>query len=445
LTQPGPGGDDGLPPAPLGGNGKEPAWADRLERLEVPTPGLSTHLSWFSRRARKERRTSWTRREMLTRRRTAAVLLMVLAILVVCVGASLGSALTNPAFGQGANARFAEWAREHGAGGVVTWAENEWYLHHQPPKGGAPPKGAIPQAKGTTPTNPVATVAHLTPPAPLVPPVSPALAGEGSWSPAGRTVEGLPAVYEAFVRDPVYTSYVTGIAWMDTKLLDATLYSGSQIPGGGPWPNSAPITTSAATSLVAAFNAGFQLSDSQGGYYTNGQAVAPLRNGSASIVIYADGTITVAQWGRDAFMAPNVVSVRQNLALLVDNGAVVPGLNANDNQAWGATLAGAAAVWRSGLGVTAQGALVYAGGPALTITALANMLVMAGCVRGMELDINTDWVQYSTYNPSPIGSPASQSNGTSLLSNMSGNSGQYFASYWSRDFFTMSAISNSAG
>ena len=172
---------------------------------------------------------------------------------------------------------------------------------------------------------------------------SPAVAGEGQWSPAGRTVGGIPAVYETRMRpDSIHTSEVIGVAWMDTKLLRASLYSGSQIPGGGPFGLSAPIQPAAANSLVAAFNAGF------------------------------------LQWGRDATMTPDVVSVRQNLDLLVDNGAPVPGLNAADTTQWGATLGNQIYVWRSGVGITANGALVYVGGPALNITTLANLLVDAG-------------------------------------------------------------------
>ena len=52
--------------------------------------------------------------------------------------------------------------------------------------------------------------------------------------------------------------------------------------------------------------------------------------------------------------------------------------------------------------MTADGALVYVGGPGLDIADLANILVRAGAVRAMELDINTDWVNFSTYQP-PIG------------------------------------------
>jgi len=58
------------------------------------------------------------------------------------------------------------------------------------------------------------------------------LPGEGVWHVAGRTTaNGIPTMYEAFVRpDAVHTSYVVGVVWMDTNLLTAQLYSGSQIP-----------------------------------------------------------------------------------------------------------------------------------------------------------------------------------------------------------------------
>ncbi len=247
-------------------------------------------------------------------------------------------------------------------------------------------------------------------------------------------------MYEAFVRpDAVHTSVVTGVAWMDTKLLSATLYSGSTIPGGGPWPDTAPISPQAADSLVTAFNSGFLMSDSGGGYYTDGKTVFPLRQGAASFVIFRDGTATIGQWGRDVTMGPNVVAVRQNVGLLVDGGRPVPGLNANDTTHWGFTVGNQVYVWRSGVGVTATGALVYVGGPDLNITDLANVLVRAGAVRAMELDINTDWVNFTTYAPSAPGGLATPGNGTELLANMTGTPQRYFESWWSRDFFTMSA------
>jgi hypothetical protein len=373
------------------------------------------------------------------RRRVMATLIVGMAALLVWLAVSLAGTLTNPAMGSGVSARLAEWTRQNGGNGIVNWVENEWYSHHPPPVGGRPPQGAIRH----TPSTVVAAStgpAHLPTPAPIVPLAQPALPGEGQWSSAGRLVGGIPSVYTTTLRpDAVHTSYVAGVAWMDTKLLTATLYSGSQIPGGGPFVHTAPVGPAAAGGLVAAFNAGFLMSNANGGYYTDGRTIYPLRNGAASFVVYRDGTSSVGEWGRDVVMTPDVVSVRQNLNLLVDHGRPVPGLNSADTTQWGATLGNAVYVWRSGLGVTSDGALVYVGGPGLNVTDLADLLARAGAVRAMELDINTDWVNFSTYSPTGASAPATSSNGSELLPAMTGTPGRYFESWWARDFITMSS------
>ena len=376
------------------------------------------------------------------RRRIVAVAVILLAAFLLWLAISLGGALTNPALGNTVGARLAEWARSHGGASTVNWIENEWYTHHPPPKGGKPPPGSIRHPVAVAlPTTAATGPAHLPAPGPIIPLASPPIPGEGQWSPAGRPVGGIPAVYVTTLRpDPVHTSYVVGVAWMDTKLLKATLYSGSQIPGGGPFIHTAPIQPAAAASLVAAFNAGFLMPAADGGYYTDGRTIVPLRKGAASFVINSSGQASIGAWGSEVSMAPNVVSVRQNLDLLVDNGQPAAGLNAADTTKWGATLGNAVYVWRSGLGVTANGALVYVGGPGLNITDLANLLVRAGAVRAMELDINTDWVSFASYTPTPVTGAATASNGTDLLPNMVGSPARYFESWWGRDFITMSSV-----
>jgi hypothetical protein len=206
-------------------------------------------------------------------------------------------------------------------------------------------------------------------------------------------------VYQTFLRpDPVHTSVLAGIVWMDTSRLRAVLYNGLQVPGGGPWVAGAHIAPASYPELVAAFNGAFRLDGSRGGYYTEGRTVQGLVGGRASLVITRDGRITLGQWGRDVAMSPDVISVRQNLDLIVDGGQPVPGLIANDHSRWGATVGGQVYVWRSGVGIDRNGNLVYAAGPGLSITSLANLLTDAGSVRAMELDINSEWVSYYTYS-----------------------------------------------
>ena len=86
------------------------------------------------------------------------------------------------------------------------------------------------------------------------------------------------------------------------------------------------------------------------------------------MIINQDGSANVGVWGRDFNMSPDIKAVRQNLVLIVDNGQLNPELREDDTTAFGATLGNNVYVWRSGVGVTADGALVYAGGPAMSVS-----------------------------------------------------------------------------
>jgi hypothetical protein len=369
------------------------------------------------------------------RRRVLVALLTTFVVVVGYLGITLGFALTNQGYGVSLQARFAEWGRQHGLGREVTWAESEYYRLH-PAKVGGKYLGTF--GSGATRVS-VPSAGHLPEPKTIPTPALTPLPGEGVWHVAGReTATGVPTMYEAFVRpDAIHTSYVVGVVWMDPTLLQAQLYSGSSIPGGGPYPYTAPISAKNSENLVAAFNAGFLMPDANGGYYTDGRTILPLRNGAASVVIFKDGTMTVGKWGSDVTMSAQVASVRQNLDLIVDNAKPVPGLTNANLLKWGKTLGGSFNVWRSGLGVTKNGALIYVGGPSLSIADLANVLVRAGAVRAMELDINTDWVQFSAFR-GPLNTPINGGNGASLESAMAGQPSRYFVNWWTRDFYTMS-------
>ena len=309
------------------------------------------------------------------------------------------------------------------------------------PETGPPPSSSSANHPATAGLSPLPTPATLSPFSPS------ALPGEGAWKPAGRLVAGMPAVFETTLVPPG-GSQPAGIAWMDTHLLSARLYSGSMSPGGGPYKYTAPVEPAQAASLVAAFNGGFVMNVAGGGYYTEGRLIDPLRTGAASLVIYSNGSVNIGAWGTDVTMAPNVVSVRQNLSPLVSNGQPTPLAASADWQAWGATCGAtscAASVpgienqWRSGLGITADGALVYATGPALDPLQLAQLLVQAGAVRGMQLDINPDWPVFATYDPSTPDGLAAPSNGTKLLASTIQGPWTFFEAWWARDFITMSA------
>lgn len=394
---------------------------------------------------RKERRARRSPRHRFVLRALA----LAAFLLVFQAGWSYVHALTAPGTDPW-SARSVEWVRDHGGGGIVNRIEHWWYTNHPPPVGGRPEHG-LPRSKAPggeavskhtkAPPTPVPTAPpappHLAPPG-NIPPFTAPLPGEGVWSPTGRTVNGLPSVFTTFMRpDPVHTSLVTGVAWMDTKLLRGVFVPGLQEPGGGPNPWGSQVPQDQRAGLVAAFNSGFKMSGARGGYYTDGQMVKPLRDGAASLVILQDGTVNVGTWGRDFAMDPNIKTVRQNLDLMIDGGQEVPGLDSDTNDKWGATLGNKVFVWRSAVGVDAQGGLIFVGGSGLNAKTLGDVLVRAGAVRAMELDINSQWVSYYTYDQVYPYDPSAVQ-GHKLLPDMQRGEDRYLQP-GERDFFAMFA------
>lgn len=300
------------------------------------------------------------------------------------------------------------------------------------------PGASLPRTTLSPRTQSNVVIAPLSSPTNLVPLVKSAVAGEGVYRPAGRLVQGHAAIYTTTIQPPENPTTVAGVAWIDPKLLVARLYSGSLSPGGYFWKLTAPISRTAAQTLVAAFNGGFLLKDSRGGYLSEGHQIGTLMPGAASLVIYRNGDITVGQWGRDVSLNADVVAVRQNLTLLVDHGAPVGGLVPTDVQRWGYSLNRQIDTPRSALGITASGALVYVEGE-MNIVDLARILVRAGAVRAMVLDMNPLWPVFATYQPNGPTGVASPSNGRDLTPTMVQGPGRFFETGYARDFITLSA------
>lgn len=325
------------------------------------------------------------------RRRRLLVVVLALAVLLTPLGVSIGRALTRPGNDSTA-ARLAEWARDHHAGALVNLFERATY---QPPKvGGRPPPTSPLLSSPTTPEPPTAT-SDL--PGPLQPIASPGLPGEGAWH-VLDSVRGRPALAIAYLRpDAAHTSYTSMVAWLNPDLVRARWHPGTTEPGPGPWPTHPDLVGADRTDLIAAFNSAFRLQDARGGAYAAGRTRGRLRSGAASLVIDSQGRIDVGAWGTEVSMTPATQVVRQNLALLVDGGQLVPGISSNKGDRWGATLGNSYYVWRSGIGVRADGSVVYVAGDRLSALSLATLLQRAGAVRAMELDINRDWTSFVVY------------------------------------------------
>ena len=349
-------------------------------------------------------------------------LITVPSVFLIVVLWSVGNSLLAPGTDP-VSARLAEWGRDHYLGRLVSALENAQYSIDKPKIGGTLDPNATKLLSQDA--QPMAKTLQTI--------VAPALPGEGDLKTVFK-VNGKPAIQVGYLRpDAKHTSYLAGIAIMNGSLLRFVQHPGFLEPGHlSTFAQSDLLKGTDLTGLAATFNSAFKIKDSLGGYYQEKKLIKPLIVDKASLVIYDDGHLNIGAWGSDVTMKPNVVSVRQNLSMLIDNGVIAPDLNKSVFAKWGWTLKNAYFVWRSGIGVDALGNVIYVAGNSLSVQSLADLLSKAGAVRAMELDINPEWISYMWYPP---GTTTTNSSPIKLVS-FDRSSRRYFSPS-SRDFFAV--------
>ncbi|WP_194923474.1 phosphodiester glycosidase family protein [Catenulispora pinisilvae] len=199
-------------------------------------------------------------------------------------------------------------------------------------------------------------------------------------------------------------------ARFDPAAVRFALHAGSQVPGGSGWQGG---NAASASGLVAGWNGGFLMANdaSWGGFYLGGRtAYGSLRTGTASEVFYKDGSMDVLAWP-GGLPSSDVLGVRQNLALMINDGKLAADLDngtSADERTWGFTNNSADVHGnRSGIGVTADGRVLYAAVHGASPLQLAQYLQRAGAVRAMQLDINFSRPIFGTYATGRWTQPAS--------------------------------------
>ena len=358
-------------------------------------------------------------------KRRLLVLALVIGLLSP-IGISLGHAFTYPGSASW-SLRLVEWSRDHGGAPLVDAVENWYYTRHRP--GSGPPT-----ASGTVLAPAAPDVSLEGRPATIPAVVAPGLAGEGAWQALGRLdTRRRPFVWATWFRpDPQSTSVTVGVASIDQSRVRAQLIAGTRDPGGT-WPEGAQVPASERNRLVAAFNAGFKFGDTRGGFATDGRTSKPLVDGLATAVIDTRGRLAIQQWTGGPTLPAGLRAARQNLDLIVSSGRPVPGLNDASERRWGTSRTQLQYTWRSAIGTTADGRLLYVAGNNIDLADLASALAHAGAVTGMQLDIHAALVTFNAFHPGPHG-PA----GEKLLPAMTRPASRYLVPD-QRDFFALLA------
>jgi hypothetical protein len=226
------------------------------------------------------------------------------------------------------------------------------------------------------------------------------LPGEGEWRPVSHSflgrlevpegVETPPAYfYETFTRpDPKRPYAKLTLIAMDMRQLELGMQAGYEDPEpltGPPGPGRLPDDPHVLERVVATFNGAFKTTHGAYGMMVNHRVLLPPMPGAASVVITEGGHTGLGSWPRTPDIPDEILSYRQNLDPLVEDGRANP----TGRYIWGWQLEGTSVLTqRTALCVTPAGQLYYAWAEEIDGPTLGKALRQAGCSYAIHLDMN---------------------------------------------------------
>ncbi|HUS16941.1 MAG TPA: hypothetical protein VM536_18235 [Chloroflexia bacterium] len=233
------------------------------------------------------------------------------------------------------------------------------------------------------------------------------LAGEGLWTADGLPQPpdgGPPVFWKTFLRpNPQRPDALIYLVRFDPRRVQMHIVAGTKepVPTDG-IPGAGQVAAADLPRLAAAFNGGWKSVHGDYGMKVAGRQVvtASARLDTATLAQHADGRVELASW-RALRSATDLVSYRQNCPLMIDNGVVA--ISGHITSTWGLSLLNEMYVWRSGLAMTGDGALIYGAGTPISADELAATFLHAGARNAMQLDINSAWVNWLNYSRTPAG------------------------------------------
>lgn len=259
------------------------------------------------------------------------------------------------------------------------------------------------------------------------------LPGEGIWQIRPlKAFPNTPAMIDTFTRpDPARPYAITTIVQLDMTKFNIGSVAGTQQPGGPvgkPGPGIVPSSIINSGKLTAAFDGGFQYRDGAYGMIVGNTTYLPLENNVGTFIGHTDGSLEIINYTGQS-LGSNITFIRQNCPILVENGQIAM-KDPQNKSLWGRTLTSGIYTWRSGIGLTKNGNLLFAVGNNLTPDTLATALQSAGAVSAIQLDINPSWVRFNIFESIGGGKYSS----VPLTKDLKDGSTQYLHGY-NKDFF----------
>jgi hypothetical protein len=347
------------------------------------------------------------------------------------------------------------------------WTARDWYRRAAYGMFGPSKEALLAPVEATPPVRPVVDAADaesdgsVWPPAPIRPIFKRAEPGEGQWEavtypwlkhlgagsspppttnaafappqPIGPRQEPPPYFYRTMVRPDAERPYAQVlIVAMDMRQLELDMQAGVEDPKpltGQHGTGRIPRDPAVLSRVVGAFNGAFKTTHGAYGMMVHRRILLPPKSGAATVVVTQDGRVGLGTWPQSTAIPDDVVSFRQNLEPLVEEGKLTP----SGRTQWGFSLPGTSIMTeRSGLCTTGSGQLFYLWGDEVSATTLGRAMILAGCSYGIHLDMNPHHTGFVFAN---FRSAASRDYDVKLLTPQMEISPDRYIEYSPKDFF----------
>lgn len=250
------------------------------------------------------------------------------------------------------------------------------------------------------------------PPPPMKPLLKVPLEGEGQWvslenDPYIKKNPGAPSPFMfSFIRTDHKRSFSqTYVVLWDPRQVELHAQSGTQEPKtatGETGDGLVPRELGVIDRLLAGFNGGFQATHGEFGMMAEGVVYLPPKPYSATVAKLDDGFTGFGTWPNDEHVPDNVVSFRQNMTPLIEDGEVNP----YKRSWWGGTPPGweeESRTIRSALCMTKEKFAAYIYGSSLDADHLIKAAQAARCDYAIHLDMNPGHTGLEFYHVAPAG------------------------------------------
>ncbi|MEJ7731566.1 MAG: hypothetical protein WKG00_20425 [Polyangiaceae bacterium] len=237
--------------------------------------------------------------------------------------------------------------------------------------------------------------------------------GDGQWLPIAdvRHPEDAPRMYKTLLHPDRNRSWAA-VCVVAVELSRAQLHlvagryePESKEPAARDYPRPAVVPAEHHGDLLAAFNGGFKTTHGNHGMHIDGVTLVKPRKDSCTLVHYQDDTFTIRTWPHVAAEEGRMQWWRQTPHCMMEEGKLHPGLTADGNTNWGATLEGSTVIRRSAIGLDETGRVLFIGiGDSTTAPAIARAMKHAGSFAIAQLDVNWSFPKFLTYEPREPGS-----------------------------------------